>query len=76
MKNFFKLMFVAFIATGLTSCLEDENIEEQKYGLINLDANKIVEIPTASRSFSLLIENKTQSLDAVPVHLAASEPAK
>lgn len=75
MKKFSKLYFLAFLGLGLTSCLEDENIEDQKYGMINVEANKIVEIPSATKNFSLLIEDKTTTLEAINVHLAANEVA-
>lgn len=76
MKKFTKLFTLALLAMGLTSCLEDENIEEQKYGMINVDAFKVAELPSASESFSILIEDKPTSLDFVSVHLAANEPAQ
>lgn len=75
MKRFQTIYVLAFLALGLTSCLEDENIEEQKYGIINLDANKIIEIPSATKNFSLLIENKATTLEAINVHLAANDVA-
>jgi hypothetical protein len=76
MNKLSKLLFLAIAAIGFTSCLEDEMIEEQKYGIINVDANKILEIPTASNTFSLLIEDKATTLDVVPIHLAANDVAK
>lgn len=54
-KNIYRLFISAlFVSVGLTSCLSDSNIDEQKYGLTDLNANKIIEIPsTASHTLSL-----------------------
>ena len=38
------IILLAAVTVGLTSCLNDPNIEDQKYGLINLNANKILEL--------------------------------
>lgn len=76
MKKFTKYFVLALFGFGLTSCLEDENVEEQKYGMINLDANKIIELPTATRSRALDYSATPIIIDYATVHLAASEPAE
>jgi len=76
MKKFTKYFVLALFGFGLTSCLEDENVEEQRYGMINLDANKIIELPTATRSLALDYSATPVIIDYATVHLAASEPAE
>ncbi|WP_242929498.1 BT_3987 domain-containing protein [Pontibacter vulgaris] len=76
MKTFTKLYALAFLAIGLTSCLDDKEIEDQKYGMINLDAKQIIEIPARSKAVSLDIKDATVTLDFVTIHLAANEVAK
>jgi hypothetical protein len=76
MNKITKLFALGAFAIGLTSCLDDMNIEDQKYGMINLDAYKIVELPSASRSFSQLLQDKAISLNVLTVHLAAGEVAQ
>ncbi|MFT3751761.1 MAG: hypothetical protein QM800_02420 [Paludibacter sp.] len=46
-RNKYGLIILALIAltAGFSSCLNDRMIEDQKYGMINLNANKIIEIP-------------------------------
>lgn len=45
-KKFGLILSLIAVAFGLNSCLNDDNINDQKYGLINLDANKIIELPS------------------------------
>ncbi len=45
-SNIYILFLSLFVTFGLSSCLNDPNIENQDYGMINLTANKIIEIPT------------------------------
>lgn len=75
MKNFTKIPVLALIAIALTSCLKDELVEDQKYGMINIDEFKIIKTTSASRSFSLLLEDKPTTLDFLTIHLAAAEVA-
>lgn len=77
-RNIFGLILSAlFISVGLTSCLKDDEIDSQKYGLINLNANKIIEIPAdASHEISLtLLPEGTKELTIGEVRLAAENPA-
>lgn len=75
MKIFSKISVLAFAALGLSSCLEDPNIEDQKYGMINLDANKIIELPNPLQSHALPLDNKEVTVDFLTVHLAANQVA-
>lgn len=68
---------VIFTSLSVTSCLDDEMINSQKYGLINLDANKILEIPSdASHEISLtLLPEGEKQITIGEVRLAAENPA-
>ncbi len=49
MKKYKIFGFIAFflvLSVGLFSCLTDEKVENQEYGIINLTANKIIELPS------------------------------
>lgn len=77
-RNIYKLIFSAlFVSVGLTSCLKDDDIDNQKYGLINLNANKIIEIPAdASHETGLtLLPEGTKEFTIGEVRLAAENPA-
>lgn len=77
MKTLYQFLCFIFIL-GLASCLKDENVENQKYGLINLNQGKIIEIPRKSaepRGVSLESKNELLNLDFLKVHLSAEHPA-
>lgn len=65
------------ISVGFTSCLNDNAIDDQEYGLINLNANKIIEIPSgASHEKSLvLLPEGLKDVTLGTVRLAAENPA-
>lgn len=65
------------MSVGFTSCLNDTAIEDQEYGLINLNAKKIIEIPSgASHEKSLvLLPEGLKDLTIGEVRLAAENPA-
>lgn len=65
------------ISVGFTSCLNDNAIDDQEYGLINLNANKIIEIPTnATHEKSLvLLPEGIKDFTIGEVRLAAENPA-
>lgn len=78
-RNIYRLIMSALlVSVGLTSCLNDDMIDDQKYGLINLNANKIIEIPAdASHEISMTFK-PTDGLKEVvigEVRLAAESPA-
>jgi hypothetical protein len=80
MKSITKIIYVftlIFISLSVTSCLNDEMIDSQEYGLINLDANKIIEIPSdASHEISLtLLPEGEKQITIGEVRLAAENPA-
>lgn len=58
----------------LFSCLKDENITDQKYGMINLNANKIVGFKELTQANALPFENY-DAIIKVPVHLSAENVA-
>lgn len=75
MKNI-KIKLVVFVvfSIGLSSCLKDEKVNNQEYGLINLDANKILEFSEAKIQTALPLQDKDTIIN-VPVHLASNGPA-
>jgi hypothetical protein len=79
MNKLIKIMSVALLATGLTSCLKDKNItEDEKYGMINLNAKKIIELnsdDSHAKTTGLAFVNRDTVLDFVAVRLASEEVA-
>lgn len=70
------LTIIAF-GMGMTSCLNDSMIEDQKYGLINLDVNKIIELPaggTHTVAITSLDQGKRDYMREL--RLAADKPAQ
>ncbi|MFN0291602.1 DUF1735 domain-containing protein [Pedobacter helvus] len=74
MKKISLLIYVALACIFLTSCLKDKLVEDQTYGLINLNANKIVGFNEATQSFALPFEDVERILE-IPIHLSAESPA-
>jgi len=79
MKSTYKLLLSlsVFTTLGLTSCLKDDKVDNQAYGMINLNANNIVEITansSRSKGVSLPIQSAAQIIE-VPIHLAAENSA-
>lgn len=71
------VLSIIALGMGLTSCLNDSMIEDQKYGLIDLDVNKIIELPaggTHTVGITSLDEGKKDYLREL--RLAADQPAK
>lgn len=79
MKNIAKMVSVLVLTIGLTACLKDDMITDQKYGMINLNNARVVEIPNGSatvpRSVSLDLVNEVVNVDFVSLHLASENPA-
>ena len=75
-NKYLLIMSLALISAGFTSCLNDEMIEDQKYGLINLNANKIIELPSdASHTVSkTLLPSGVADVTIGEVRLAAEAP--
>ena len=70
------IVLMAALTVGFSSCLNDPNIEDQKYGLINLNANKIIELPAdASHTISLSVLDEGVKEFTYEVRLAAENPA-
>lgn len=78
-RNIYGLIISAIaISVGLTSCLNDDMVDSQKYGLINLNANKIIEIPSNAAheiSLTILPVGRTKEITLGEVRLAAENPA-
>ncbi|MBL7932577.1 MAG: hypothetical protein JNL60_11785, partial [Bacteroidia bacterium] len=76
-KTYALVMSALLVSGGLTSCLNDDSIDDQKYGLINLNANKIIEIPAGAsheKSLTLLPEG-LKDVTIGEVRLAAENAA-
>ncbi|MDR1683273.1 MAG: hypothetical protein LBS25_07810 [Candidatus Symbiothrix sp.] len=77
-RNIFQLIISSIILTaGFSSCLNDSDIEDQKYGIIDLNAKKIIEIPSnASHELNkTLLPEGIVELTLSEVRLAAENPA-
>lgn len=73
--GFFMLSLI--LSVGVTSCLNDKNIEDHEYGLIDLNTKKIIEIP-ASTSHEISLALKPTGFEEITigeVRLAAENPA-
>lgn len=81
MKILYRILPMAIIAMGFSSCLKDENIENLKYGVNDdaIEANRIIELPSASGTHviaaSFIPEDKDTVFNTLTVGLAAKEPA-
>ncbi|RNI32897.1 DUF1735 domain-containing protein [Rufibacter immobilis] len=75
MKKFTKFLPMAFLAMSLSSCLNDEMIEDQKYGMIDLNTKKIIELPAVSAQL-LPYSEQAEVIDFLTVNLAAEEVAQ
>lgn len=74
MKKILSLLAIMAVVC-LSSCLKDELVEDQAYGLINLNAKKIIGFNETTQSFALPFEDKERILQ-IPVHLSAEKPAE
>ncbi len=76
-NKFLIIISLALISTGFSSCLNDDMIEDQKYGLINLNANKIIEMPSsANHTINLSVLDEGIKDFEYEVRLAAENPAE
>jgi hypothetical protein len=76
-KIYTLILSVIAFGMGMTSCLNDSKIEDMEYGLIDLDVNKIVELPaggTHTVDITSLDEGKKDFMREL--RLAADQPAK
>lgn len=81
MKIGYKILPMAIVALGLSSCLKDENIENLEYGMNEdaVESNRIIELPSASGTHviaaSFVPEDKDTVFNTLTVALASKEPA-
>lgn len=76
-KIYTLILSVIAFGMGMTSCLNDSKIEDMEYGLIDLDANKIVEIPaTASHTYPVVSLPEGVKTFERELRLAADKPAQ
>lgn len=75
--NKYRLILIFFTAIfAFTSCLNDSAVEDQEYGLIDLDKDKIIEIP-AGGTHMLEITSLDEGIKEFvrEIRLAADQPA-
>lgn len=78
MKTVYQLIGLILIMSS-ASCLKDKNIENQKYGMINLDQFDVIEVAKKNndpRGVALESKDEIMNLDFLRVHLAAESPSK
>lgn len=73
MKTINKILILIFLSISITACLKDKNVDSQQYGLINLDAKKIIEIPLHSGSVAIPIKDKDTIINIIDVRLASKD---
>lgn len=71
MKKIFALLLICI---GLISCLKDENISNQKYGLINTNTKKIILFTKRLGSIALPLKNVDTTINAAELRLSSEEP--
>src|SRR5829696_9138269 len=78
MNKLIKLMSFTLLVTGLTSCLKDKNIEDQKYGMAGVENVKIIELASDDTHFKMTglnFVNRDTIINFAVVRLAAKDPA-
>ncbi len=80
MKNILKYALIAVVTLGLSSCLKDEQFDNDAVGLDLSDAPKVIELGIASKTdrtqtLGLDFVDVMADVTVVTVRLAASEPA-
>lgn len=71
-----RILFMCLsISLVLTSCLKDENIENQKYGMKGIEDRPLVLFPSAKTTTTLESSNKDTSFHLVTVRLAEPNTA-
>ena len=80
MKNILKVILVAFLGFGLSSCLKDVEYDNDMVGLNLDDAAKVIELAQASvsaneRTVGLPYVDESVTTQVLTVRLASKEPA-
>lgn len=74
-KNIFsKVLAFLLVGTALTSCLKDDNIDEQQYGMINLNTKQIVDF-NSNRATAVLPISTVPATYNIPVYYRAENPS-
>ncbi len=63
------------LLAGLTSCLKDKNIEDQKYGIDGIEDMQLVEFPDTSNVVNLPSSNADTTFRFLAVRLNSAKPA-
>jgi hypothetical protein len=78
MKALKNILGAAAVAVAFSSCLKDKKIDDQEYGMVNYDKNKIVELaapPTHVIANAMDYVNQNVTVDLATVNIAADQPA-
>ncbi|WP_164126358.1 DUF1735 domain-containing protein [Sphingobacterium luzhongxinii] len=75
MKKILMLSYVALASIFLSSCLKDDLVSNQTYGLINLNSKKIIGFESRSQTNAMTSEDKTVTIE-VPIRLSAEDVAE
>ena len=78
MKAIKNILGAAAVAVAFSSCLKDKKIDDQEYGMINHDKQKIVELaapPTHVLSNAMDYVNQNVTVDLATVNIAADQAA-
>lgn len=78
MKTIKNILGAAAIAVAFTSCLKDKKINDQEYGMINYDKQKVVELaapPDHVISNAMDYVDQLVTVDIATVNIAADLPA-
>lgn len=69
-----KVLALVLVGTAFTSCLKDDNIDEQQYGMINLNTKQIVDF-NSNRATAVLPISSTPAIYPIPVYYRAESPS-
>ncbi|RYZ21628.1 MAG: DUF1735 domain-containing protein [Sphingobacteriales bacterium] len=74
-KYYLGLAALSFLA-GLSSCLKDKNIDEQKYGMAGIENIKLIEFPADAVSIGLNASAQDTTFHLVHLRLNSAKPAQ
>ena len=74
MKKILSLLAIIMAVVCLSSCLKDEFVEDQTYGMIDLNTKKIIGFEERSQVNAFTSSNETVTVE-IPIRLAAEQVA-
>lgn len=75
MKKILNILVIIMATFTFSSCLKDDLVENQTYGMIDLNSKKIVGFNETTQSYALAYENEDRILE-IPVRLSSENPAE